>query len=58
MFLQSYKFRPSDRQLVHLESKLHRCASDQRLLEIPASCLRVTEDNPLIYYIQLAFFND
>ena len=38
---------PSDRQLVHHGFKLHRCASDQRLLEIPASCHRISGDNRL-----------
>ena len=44
-FLQ-FKLLPSDRQLVHHEFILHRCASDQRLLEIPASCHRISDDNP------------
>ena len=43
-FLQ-FKLLPSDRQLVHHEFNLHRCASDQRLLEIPASCHRISDDN-------------
>ena len=36
---------PSDRQLVHHEYNLHRCANDQRLLEIPSSCRRIADDN-------------
>lgn len=51
------KLLPSDRQLVHHECYLHRCASDQRLLEIPASCRRITGDNPL-YFNKRTFFND
>ncbi len=39
---------PSDRQLVHHECMLHRCVADQRLLEIPSSCHRVSGDNPLV----------
>ena len=46
-FLQ-FKLLPSDRQLVHHECYLHRCASDQRLLEIPSSCRRIADDNPSI----------
>ena len=44
------KLLPSDRQLVHHECYLHRCASDQRLLEIPSSCCRVSGNNPAITY--------
>ena len=29
---------------------LHRCAGDQRLLEIPSSCCRVSGNNPAITY--------
>jgi len=37
---------PSDRQLVHHGSVVHRCVTNQRLLEIPSSCCRVTGNNP------------
>ena len=59
-FIHSFpqlKLLPSDGQLVHHGSKLHRCASDQRLLEIPASCHRISDDNPAQINM-LTFFND
>lgn len=40
------ELRPSDRQLVHHGFILHRCGTNQRLLEIPSSCCRVTGNNP------------
>ena len=38
---------PSDRQLVHHGLIVHRCVTNQRLLEIPSSCSRVTGNNPV-----------
>ena len=56
-FLQ-FKLLPSGRQLVHHEVCSFTVApSDQRLLGIPASCHRVSGDNPNILYYT-TFFTD